>query len=85
MKKLILLLCITCFLSSCFKDSEKAQFSALGKQHIITLYGCDGKQVKQWTSTGSVSNEEKSDVWFFEDLETGKLIEVTGNIVIEVK
>jgi len=86
MKKLFFIIGIvglTAF-TSC-KDSETAQFSALGKPHIVTLYGLDGKIIKQWESTGSVSNESNSDGWYFEDKATGKLIEVTGTLVIEVK
>ena len=49
------------------------------------MYGCDGKIIKQWESTGSVSNSEKSDGWYFEDAATGKLVEVTGTLSIEVK
>ena len=84
MKKLIVILAAIGMLTSC-KDSETAQFNALGKPHIITMYGCDGKIIKQWESTGSVSNSEKSDGWYFEDAATGKLVEVTGTLVIEVK
>jgi hypothetical protein len=84
MKKLFVLLTVIVALSSC-KDATRSQFNALGKHHIITMYGCDGKIIKQWESTGSVSNEEHSDGWYFEDAATGKLIEVTGPIVIEVK
>ena len=71
-------------IASC-KDATTAQFKSLGKPHIITMYGCDGRIIRQWESTGSVSNEEHSDGWYFEDAATHKLIEVTGQIVIEVK
>lgn len=67
------------------KDSQQAQFRAMGKPHIITLYGADGKEINKWESTGSVSNEEHSDGWYFEDVKTRKLVEITGTIVIEVK
>lgn len=67
------------------KDATQAQFNALGKPHIIKQYGCDGKIINQWESTGGVSNEEHSDGWYFEDASTRKLIEITGTIVIEVK
>ena len=84
MKQTILILIAFLMLSSC-KDSEIAQFSALSKPHIITLYGCNGDTIQQWHSTGSVSNEANSDGWYFEDRVTGKLVETTGNIVIEVE
>ena len=84
MKKLIIFVMVIVALSSC-KDATTAQFNAMGKQHIVTLYGANGTPIKQWTSTGSVSNEENSDGWYFEDEATGKLVEITGTIVIEVK
>jgi len=65
------------------KDSQIAQFGSLGSRHKITQYGCDGKVIGQWESTGNVSNESNSDGWYFKDQKTGKLIEVTGTLVIE--
>ena len=84
MKKIVIILIAVVALSSC-KDATIAQFNALNKKHIITQYGCDGKVINKWISTGSVSNEEHSDGWYFEDEATGKLVEVTGQIVIEVQ
>jgi hypothetical protein len=84
MKNLLLIIVLFFMLSSC-KDSKIAQWNALGKQHIITLYSCDGHIIKQWTSTGNVSNETQSDGWYFMDVATGKLVEITGTLVIEVK
>jgi len=65
------------------KDSEYAQFQALGSRHRITLYGATGTAIKTWESTGNVSNEGQSDGWYFKDAASGKLIEVTGTLVIE--
>lgn len=84
MKHFTLLASGLILLASC-KDATKAQFNALNRPHIITQYGCDGKVINKFRSTGSVSNEEHSDGWFFEDAETGKLIELTGTILIEVE
>lgn len=67
------------------KDATQAQFAALNKPHIIKQYGCDGKSINEWESTGSVSNEEHSDGWYFCDVKTMKLVEVTGTIAITVK
>jgi hypothetical protein len=50
---------------------------------MVTLYANDGKIIKQWESTGNVSNQAQSDGWYFEDSKTHKLIEVTGTLVIE--
>jgi hypothetical protein len=85
MKKLILLFAIIATLFSSCKDSEVAQFSALGKHHIISLYATNGTVIKTWESTGNVSNEEHSDGWYFEDLDTGKLVEIAGTMIITVK
>jgi uncharacterized lipoprotein YehR (DUF1307 family) len=63
--------------------SERAQIESLGSRHRITLYGYDGKVIRQWVSTGRVANETQSDGWYFRDEATGKLVEVTGTIVIE--
>jgi len=84
MKKLAVLVIAIVGLSSC-KDAEISQFQALGQPHIVTMYGMDGKVIKRWETTGSVSNEAHSDGWYFEDAATHKLVEVTGPIVIEVK
>jgi hypothetical protein len=82
MKTLATLLVLAALATSC-KDSDISQLKALSKRHRITMYACDGKVIKQWTSTGSVSNESQSD-GYFEDEETHRLVEVTGHIVIEV-
>jgi len=70
---------------SFFKDSSKAQFMSLGKHHIVTLYASDGKEIKTWESTGNISNEQNSDGWYFEDVATGKLVEISGTMIITVK
>lgn len=89
MKKLLFglttVMLITIIALSACKDAKRAQFNALGKPHIITLLGCTGDTLRRWESTGGVSNEEGSDGWYFEDVATGKLVEVTGTLVIEVK
>ena len=87
MKKLFLALMLVAsatMMTSC-KDATVAQFQALSKPHLIKQYGCDGKIINQWRSTGSVSNEQYSDGWYFEDAATGKLTEVTGSIVVTVE
>jgi hypothetical protein len=65
------------------KDSQVAQFNALGSRHKITLYGATGTVIGKWESTGNVSNEANSDGWYFKDAATDKLVEVTGTLVIE--
>ena len=72
------------FIPTGCKDATRAQFNALGKRHRITLYGATGTVIKQWISTGNVSNEANSDGWYFEDEATHLLVEVTGTLIIEV-
>ena len=64
-------------------DSQRQQVESLGSKHLVTLYGCDGHVIKQWTATGNVSNETNSDGWYFRDEATGKLVETTGTLTIE--
>ncbi len=81
MKKLLLipflLMVIGC------TDATKADLFSYGKEHTITMYN-GGKLVKQWTSTGKVNSMSDSDGWQFMDKETGKLVRVGGDIIIEV-
>lgn len=64
-------------------DSQRANFGSLGSSGVITLYGCDGKIIKQWTSTGKIATVSNSDGWEFKDAATGKFIRVSGTVVIE--
>ncbi len=83
-KKLTLLTCLaaTLLIAAGCKDATMAQFNSLGSKHKITMYS-GGKVVGTWESTGNVSNEEHSDGWYFEDAQTHKLVELTGQLVIE--
>ena len=65
------------------KDADVQQLNALGSRHKITLYGASGTVIQTWESTGNVSNESNSDGWYFKDEKTGKLVEVTGTLIIE--
>lgn len=83
MKPVKILILALVILAGC-KDATRAQFSAQGKPHKVTLYS-GGKEVRVWHSTGSPKNEENSDGWYFEDKATHKLVEVTGTVVFEVE
>ncbi len=48
----------------------------------VTLYS-GGKEVRTWHSTGVVQSESRSDGYHFKDKATGKLIVISGDIVIE--
>ena len=80
MKKMLLIFALTLTVVGC-KDATRAQFSSLGKRHRVEMYS-GGQKVREWIATGNISNEEHSDGWYFEDETTGKLVEVTGQLVI---
>lgn len=84
MKKSLLFACLIGLLvfSGC-KDATRAQFNALGNRHKITMFS-GGQKIGEWISTGNVSNENHSDGWYFKDEKSGRLVEVTGTLVIEV-
>lgn len=64
-------------------DATRANFSSIGKEHKITMYN-GGQLVRSWTSTGKVLTITDSDGWQFMDKETGKLVRVGGDVIIEV-
>ena len=84
MKKLIFALAILATMTAC-RSSYMAQWGALGVDQQVTLYAGNGAVLRQWTSDGKVSTESGSDGWFFRDRTTGKLVRVTGTVVIEPK
>lgn len=63
------------------KDATWGQLKSMGSAHDVKLYS-GGQLVGEWTSTGNVSNEEHSDGYYFMDAKTGKLVEVSGSVVI---
>lgn len=81
MKKTLIIAAIFLSMTSC-KDAEIAQWKSMGSKHRVTVWS-GGKPVAVFHSTGNISNEDKSDGWYFEDASTHKLVEVTGTIIIE--
>ena len=84
MKKvsLLVLLFVVVGISSCDFSAEYAKFDGLNSPHKIELINCDGSVTKSWTSVGKVRSEMESDGYYFQEQETGKLIEVSGHLVI---
>jgi len=80
MKKLLLLL-LAFTVISC-TDATRSKISGLGNQFKIEVVNCDGSVTHSWISTGKVISENHSDGYYFEDSKTGKLVEVTGNLII---
>ena len=73
---LVLVLCLV----GC-TDAEISQLQSYGSPHRIELWS-GGQKVREWTSTGKVLSESESDGYYFCDKETGKLVRVTGDLVI---
>jgi len=63
-------------------SSERAQIGAVGGSQHVVLYSCDGKAIKEWDSNGVVHTEAGSDGWYFAEQKTGKLVRVSGSVVI---
>lgn len=64
--------------------ANMAAISAWGQPHCVRFYGCDGKEIARWTSTGKIENEGNSNGYYFTDAVTGKLILVDGNFTATV-
>ncbi len=83
MKKVFLLVILMITLVSC-RDSTMAQYAALGEDSKIELVNADGSVTHTWISSGKVKTEESSDGYYFMDRVTGKLVRVTGNLIITI-
>ena len=82
MKKLtivILIVCIIC--SSGCTNAHWKNVTSLGCDFKIEMYS-GGQVVKTWQSSGKVLTEQGSDGWIFEDKSTGKLVRVSGTVVV---
>jgi hypothetical protein len=79
---LAILLTLALYLFTGCTSADRAKVFAYGSHHKITLYS-GGIAVRTWHSSGAINNEEHSDGYYFMDDSTGKLIRVSGQIVIE--
>lgn len=85
MKKSLLvasLLAAAAFTQGC-TNADRAQLGGYGGQFVITLYSASGSVIKQWKSNGKVSAESNSDGWYFEDAANGKLVRVSGTVIVD--
>ena len=78
MKRLILALIL---FSSC-TDASISKIGGYGDEFSVELINCDGSVTYKWISSGKVISENDSDGYYFKDKKTGKLIEVTGTLII---
>ncbi len=82
--KLFLLSMLALMTFSC-TDAERSKYGGLGSNFDVSLVNCDGTITHKWTSSGKVLSEESSDGYYFKEKGTGKLIEVTGSLIIVKK
>ena len=84
MKKILnvmALLAIVLIMSFC-TDAQMSRVGGFGNEFKVEMINCDGSISHSWISSGKVSSEANSDGYFFMDKKTGKLIEVTGRMII---
>ena len=62
-------------------DASMSKIGGYGDTFTIKVLGPD--TVITYHSTGKVISEEKSDGYYFTNATNGKLVEVSGNIIIE--
>ena len=77
---LFTLLTIMATMVSC-TDAEKSKLGGYGDTFTVKVLGPD--TIITYHSTGKVISEEHSDGYYFTNAATGKLVEVSGNIIIE--
>lgn len=75
------LICMACIASVGCSDAEWERNTSYGAKHKVQLYS-GGTMVQEWTSTGKVMSLQAEDGWQFVDAETGRLVIVTGDLVI---
>lgn len=66
----------------CDMEARLAMNGAVGTSQHVSLYS-GGQLVREWKTKGRALAENGSDGWFFKDAATGKLIRVSGDVVIE--
>lgn len=85
MKKISFILCLSVLLLASCTDARKAKIGGFSDEFSVELVNCEGEVYREYTSTGKVLSEESSDGYYFKDKKSGKLIEVTGNLIITKK
>ena len=81
MKKLVSCAVLaSAILISC-TDAERSKMGGYGEKYKVKVLGPD--TVVVYESTGKVLSESRSDGYYFTNAATGKLIEVSGTVIIE--
>ena len=79
MKKTLIFAALV-LLSGC-TDASRDKMLGYGKAYRVEILS-GGQIVRTYTSSGKVLTEEHSDGYYFNDAATGKLVEVSGQVII---
>ena len=82
MKKILFTIMIGLIALGSCTDAYRSKMGGYGDEFKVEILNCDGTVAREWISSGKVLSEEHSDGYYFKDKETGKLIEVTGRLII---
>jgi hypothetical protein len=82
MRKTLLILFASIFIYSC-TDATRSKIGGIGQEFTVKVLGPD--TIITYHSSGKVVNESNTDGYYFNEKETGKLIEISGTIIIEEK
>jgi len=81
MKKLSIIAALSLVISVGCTDATMSKMGGYGDTFTVKVLGPD--TVLVYHSTGKVIREEHSDGYYFTDKATGKLVEVSGTVIIE--
>lgn len=81
MKKSILLIAIVAISFASCNDAKQSKIMSYGGKFKVEVIS-GGQIVRTYISSGKVLSEENSDGYYFNDEQTGKLIEVSGQVII---
>lgn len=75
---------VTMILFSGCSPAKRARLSGAAYAHNyrVTMYS-GGREVRTFRTIGKVQNQSESDGYYFMEADTGRLIEVSGDVVIE--
>ena len=83
MKKTILFFALAIAGLTACTDASRSKIGGYGGTYTIKVINCD--TIITYESTGKVLSEEGSDGYYFTNAANGKLVEVSGTVIIEQK
>lgn len=64
-------------------DAKSASADSYESAHLVTLYSSNGSIIRQWSTSGKISSPVGINRFEFISKETGKMVQVTGTIVVD--